>query len=414
VVITYTLSNGTATSAPATVTINVVARPDPSRDPDVVGLINAQIATAERFANAQMMNFNQRLEGLHEDGYGEDHQGIGFASAGSANAYVADGFGDLPGATSYADASRPASPSRSVFDRVLANAEPAARKGDRGTAEPRRALSFWSSGYVNFGTSTDVFPGAGLGFTTAGVSVGADYRFSPRLTAGIGVGYGRDRTRIGINGTESRAETVSLTAYESFRPWRALFVDGLLSFGTLRYDSQRFVTDNADFAFGSRSGAEWFASLSAGYDFRAGRLLVSPYGRIKAVWLTLDGFTEIGDPTGSLVFGRQSVDTYTGVLGARGKYDIPMAFALVSPRFRLEFNHAFQNGGLAALAYADWIGGPTYFVPATATRSNFLTLGLGLDAKFPSAMFVNFDYQTMVDAFDTRSHMFQLKAGKRF
>ena len=29
-------------------------------------------------------------------------------------------------------------------------------------------------------------------------------------------------------------------------------------------------------------------------------------------------------------------------------------------------------------------------------------------------MFLNFDYQTMINAFDTHSHMFQLKAGKKF
>ena len=417
-VITYTLSSSSGTSAPATVTITVVARPDPSRDPEVIGLINAQIGSAERFANAQMMNVNQRLETLHEDGYGDDHQGIGIASNDSRtpNAQVAEAFGDLPGgASSYADASRPGSPSKSVFDGVLGKSEPMPRKAPPlGPAQPRRDLAFWSSGYVNFGSANDVVPGSGFGFTTSGVTVGADYRFSPQLTAGLGLGYGNDRTRIGNNGTESKAQTFNVTAYETYRPWRGFFLDGLLGAGSLRFDSQRFVTGNADFAFGSRNGHEWFGSLSAGYDYRAGHVLLSPYGRVKAIWLSLDAFTEAGDPTGSLTFGAQSVSTYTGVLGLRGKYDIPTQYALVSPRFRVEYNHAFQNGGLAALAYADWIGGPTFFVPATATTSDFATLGLGVDAKFLSGMFVSFDYQTMINAFDTRSHMFQLKAGKRF
>lgn len=402
-------ANNTASDA-----TTVVSRRDPSQDPDVVGLINAQIAAAERFANAQMMNFNQRLETLHENGCGEDRQGIRVASNDrtTANAYVADGFSDLPGASSYADAKRPASPSKRLFDPVL-KAEPTVRKAEPAAARCRD-LSFWSSGYVNFGSANDVIPGSGFDFTTSGVSAGADYRLTPKLTAGLGLGYGRDRTRIGVNGTESRAETYSITAYESYRPWRHLFIDGLLGFGTLKFDSQRFVVDNSDFAFGSRTGAEWFGSLSAGYEYRTRHLLLSPYARLKAVWLTLDAFTETGDPTGSLAFARQSVETYTGVLGLRGKYDIPMDFAVVSPRFRLEYNHAFQNGGIAALGFADWIGGPTYFVPGVATTSDFATVGVGADVRFPNAMFVNFDYQTMINAFDTRSHMFQIKAGGRF
>jgi hypothetical protein len=66
------------------------------------------------------------------------------------------------------------------------------------------------------------------------------------------------------------------------------------------------------------------------------------------------------------------------------------------------------------LDLSDWIGGPTYFLPTQATNSDFATLGLGIDVKIPGDMFVNFDYQTAINAFDTRSHMFQLKAGKKF
>ena len=86
VVVTFTLKTANSTTPPATVTFIVVPRRDPSQDPDVIGLINAQIAAAERFANAQMMNLNQRLESLHEDGYGQDRQGItgGFPKGSAA------------------------------------------------------------------------------------------------------------------------------------------------------------------------------------------------------------------------------------------------------------------------------------------------------------------------------------------
>jgi uncharacterized repeat protein (TIGR01451 family) len=414
VVVTYTLSSAVATSAPATVTITVAPRRDPSKDPEVIGLLNAQVAAAERFANAQMMNFNQRLESLHEDGYGQDQQGIngGSTDPANSNAYVADAFGNLPGTSAYAERTRPGSASTSAFDRMITKAEP--RTDPAGPARARRDFSFWSSGYVNFGNSNNVIPGSGFDFTTSGVSVGADYRFNKFVTAGIGIGYGRDRTTVGLNGTESRAEIYSVSLYESYRPFKGVFIDGILGFGSLQFDSRRFIADSGNFAVGSRSGNEWFGALSAGYEYRAQGLLLSPYGRIKTVKLTLDPFTETGDPTGSLKFSQQNAETIIGVLGLRGKYDMLMSWGVLSPRFRVEYNHAFQTGGLAALNYADWIGGPTYLVPTTASSSDFATLGLGTDVKFPNQMFVNFDYQTMINAFDTRSHMFQLKAGKKF
>ena len=416
-VVTFTLTNATATSPPATVTFIVVPRPDPSKDPEVLGLINAQIAAAERFANAQMSNFNQRMESLHEDGYGSDQQGIsgGTTETRSANAYVTDAFGELPGTMAYADG-RPGSSSKAMFDRLSRSeaARAQARESDAARTGPRRSLSVWSSGYVNFGGSNDVIPGSGFDFTTSGVTVGADYRFGPTLTAGIGIGYGRDRSTIGLNGTESRAETYSLSLYESYRPWKGWFIDGILGVGTLNFNSDRFVTHTGGFAFGNRSGSEWFGSLTAGYEYKNQRLLLSPYVRVKGVWLTLDPFTEFGDPTGSLAFEQQDVSTITGVLGLRGKYDFLFDWGQVSPRFRVEYNHAFSDGGLAALSYADWIGGPTYFVPAYESSSSFAVVGLGTDFKFANEMFVNLDYQTTINAFDTRSHLIQFRGGKRF
>jgi hypothetical protein len=63
-IITYTLSNTFGASSPVVLDVNVAARPDPSADPDVVGLVNAEIQTARRFADAQVGNYDQRLESL--------------------------------------------------------------------------------------------------------------------------------------------------------------------------------------------------------------------------------------------------------------------------------------------------------------------------------------------------------------
>src|SRR5690606_41298228 len=87
----------------------------------------------------------------------------------------------------------------------------AADSGSASQATPVENLfgdpAFWSGGFVSFGTNDD---GAiNLDHTLVGVSAGVDYRFTPPLTAGFGVGYGRDVTEAGSNDTESRAEAFS-------------------------------------------------------------------------------------------------------------------------------------------------------------------------------------------------------------
>ncbi|WP_282361514.1 putative Ig domain-containing protein [Pseudomonas sp. PS01300] len=64
-VVTFSLESTSGASATGTVTFSVQARPDPSKDAEVIGLLNAQSRAADRFASTQMDNFNRRLEQLH-------------------------------------------------------------------------------------------------------------------------------------------------------------------------------------------------------------------------------------------------------------------------------------------------------------------------------------------------------------
>ncbi|MBP5104143.1 beta strand repeat-containing protein [Pseudomonas protegens] len=65
-IVSFSLHNGSGSSASSTVSFTIQERPDPTKDAEVIGLLNAQSRAAERFANTQMDNFNQRLEQLHQ------------------------------------------------------------------------------------------------------------------------------------------------------------------------------------------------------------------------------------------------------------------------------------------------------------------------------------------------------------
>ncbi len=56
---------GAGGNSSGTVTIQIIGRPDPSKDPDVTGLIDAQIAEARVFTRTQISNFQQRMDSLH-------------------------------------------------------------------------------------------------------------------------------------------------------------------------------------------------------------------------------------------------------------------------------------------------------------------------------------------------------------
>src|SRR5690606_12596858 len=153
--LTYKLGSANGASDPATVTIRVIARPDPSKDADVIGLVSAQVETANRMAQMQIRNFQQRLEQLH--GEGECRQ---------------DSIGINVG-----------------LDGAQLNPKMA-------QVCTQRELSLWTAGEINMGKSSSEVntKDKKLDHTSIGVSGGVDYRFSRSFIGGIGFGYGKDTT----------------------------------------------------------------------------------------------------------------------------------------------------------------------------------------------------------------------------
>jgi outer membrane autotransporter protein len=311
-VISYTLSNAIATSSPGIIDIAVAPRADPSTNPDVVGLINAQVAAARRFADAQISNYNQRLESLHGTGHAPSTQGITVAVLGQAP-NVSAGCEDASAPT-LRDACLRANQALSASTLTPGDA----RQDPAATANPSHAgkgasdLAFWSAGVVYFGFNNAGAQRSGFRFTTPGITAGVDYRISDRFSIGAGGGYGHDSTDIGSDSTKSTGDSYSFAVYGSYRPQPAFFVDGLAGFGSLNFNSRRWDTGASAFAVGQRDGRETFASLSAGYERRTDTWLISPYARMSYSQATLDAFNESGAGTDSLTYFGQTVTTVSG------------------------------------------------------------------------------------------------------
>jgi outer membrane autotransporter protein len=371
----YASFSATATSAPAAVSVSVVARADPSQDPNVRALLGAQAQTSRRFARAQIFNFQQRMESLHR--------------------------GAEPGSTS----------SIPRFSPVLAaSAEPAATaQAPRPDAVPH-ALNFshagrisgnsglagtgvWVGGSLNFGTRDAAGNSSGLRFGTEGISAGVDRRLSEHLALGMGVGYARDRTEIGGDGTRSRSSGASIAAYASYQPAPEVFVDGLLGYGTVRHRTDRFVAAASDFARADRSGDQIFGSLAAGYEMRRNGVLLSPYARADYSRTRLKQATESGAGVNALTYFEQRSPSLELGLGLRAESQHATSFGWALPRLRIEYRHDFRDDREARVAYADLFAGPVYSVAPATTRRDALLLGIGSDFLFRDGLTLGVDYQ---------------------
>ncbi|MFV8668357.1 putative Ig domain-containing protein [Ralstonia pseudosolanacearum] len=405
--LTYTLSNAVSTSTPAVVQVSVAPRRDPSTDPDVNGLINAQIQAARRFATTQIANYHQRLEALHGTGRAPSGNGLTVAlpgPRGDAQARCQDVFGIAARDACLRGDSTAGKP---AFARGKRNADLQASRGDAdagpdlpgadATADAGQPdLAFWTAGTLDFGFANTSAQRSGFRFTTGGITAGADYRVSDRLSVGAGFGYGRDSTDIGNAGTKSTGDSYSVALYGSYRPLPTLFVDGVAGFGTLSFDSRRWVSDANDYAMGSRNGHQVFASVSAGYEHRDSVWLFSPYGRLSVSESTLDPFSETSAGLNALTYFQQTVTTVSGTLGLRTEYTQKTRWGTFLPYARVEYQHDFNGQSNAGLAYADLASaGPAYYVMGSPYGRDRMQVGLGTKFRTGPLTF-GLDYSVMV------------------
>lgn len=360
-VATFTLSNAYASSAPATVEIEVAPRSDPSRDAEVLGILNAQAEATRRFANAQIGNFQRRMEGLHGGGTNGSRfdNGLSF----SIDTRCRDGASRNPGS----DCRNP-----DLGD------ERAAVEARPGMDRPGAQYGFWTGGTLQSGNRDSRSGGSGgLDFETSGISLGADYRVRRDFAFGGGIGYGRDDTDVGTHRSRSKGESYSAALYASYHPGERFYLDGLLGYQWLSFDSRRYVTDTGGMVNGSRDGSQWFASVSTGLEYQHEQVRITPYARLDAARATLDGYTESGDAQYVLDYRGQHVDTTTTSLGLRLDWRYSVRWGMLSPQLRLEYQHDFQDASDTMMSYADMAGGPLYHARLRDLDRNRFVFGLG-------------------------------------
>ncbi|PRA78228.1 hypothetical protein CQ054_22515, partial [Ochrobactrum sp. MYb29] len=374
--LSYKLSGKSGASASAIVTIHVIARPDPSKDPEVIGLVSAQVETANRMAQMQIRNFQQRLEQLH--GEGECRQDSIGINVGLDGAQL-----------------NPKMPQVCT----------------------QRELSLWTAGEINMGkSSTEVnTKDKKLDHTSIGVSGGVDYRFSPSFIGGIGFGYGKDTTDIGQNGTQSRATMFSLAAYGSYRPGKNFFLDGVIGYGWLNFQSDRFVTSTGQMASGERKGQQIFGSVTLGYEYRNEAWLLSPYLRGDAAHTKLNSFSETGAGIYNLTYGDQTADLLSATIGLRSEYTIPTSWGTLKPRARVEYSHDFAGSSRVKLGYTDIGGLLPYTIDAKSSAKDNIRIEAGFDANINGGWSAGIDYSTQISTKGGNlSHTFRWKLSKKF
>jgi len=384
-------SNATSVSSGLTITVNT--RPDPSLDPNVRAIVNAQVTAAQRFAETQIDNITQRLERLHDDDDPDPvTMGLGFSDGTVPPA--ASAFQDPAQSNGYIAYNGAQRGINSAFP----PAPPRARKSDV-------PLHIWMSGAVSFGRASQ-FGVIDNKFTTSGLTFGVDTKLMDGFKAGVSFGFGRDETKIGTDGTKTEATNVNVAVYGSYKLMPKTFLDVIAGYGSGSIDSLRFAAAGNVYVQGNRKGHQLFGSLALVREEKWGALKLSPYLRVDMVRIGLDPYTEVGSPIWALSFQQLNTQTLRGVIGLRTGYDIPMSWGTLTLLSRFEYRARFSGAYNQNLSYADLIGGTVYTITDQALSNNQMMMALGLRAT-TDTVGVDVEYQLSAANSRVQSHTFR-------
>ncbi len=412
---TYAAFGNAGTSPAALVTVTIVGRPDPTKDATVSGLVAAQADAARRFAKAQISNFQSRLESLHRVDVGvtpssargpeSDRSTVAarmpskdIANGRAENPYLHASYAAAPAMADASAAGQKSVPFLSDAVSLLTSGSinfasvAGAVVGATNAQNVPSAASLWLAGSANFGTRTATGDRTGLDFTTNGISMGVDRRVGDKLVLGAGLGFARDRTDIGSDGSTSRARAYSGVVYGSYQPTGRTFVDGLIGIGSLDFNTQRYVAPIADIARSDRKGRQIFGSVATGIEYRDNGVLISPYARLDYVSDRLNQVSETGAGQYALTYYRQTTPSIQGALGLRAESVHQTEFGLAVPRLRAEYRHDFQGERRTSIGYADSVGG-RFGISTGPVSRNTLVLGVGSEFIYRGGWTLGVDYQ---------------------
>ncbi|MFA5193653.1 MAG: autotransporter domain-containing protein, partial [Verrucomicrobiia bacterium] len=235
----------------------------------------------------------------------------------------------------------------------------------------------------------------GYHVTTAGLTVGADYRVMDnttypfdQLVVGGSMGYANSSSdlagdgRITVNGAQANAYAVW------FR--EGLHVEGMVGGGCNVYDTRREALGGT--ASGNTDGWMLSGLLGTGYDWKQGPWRFGPEAFVQYTRLSMDSFDESGS-LAPLHIESQSMDSLHTQIGAHCVYLMKVDTIELAPEVRLGWRHEYMNPDMSLDSRFANGAGSVFTTQGPVLGSDSAVVGAGLSVQWTRELgtYVNFD-----------------------
>lgn len=218
----------------------------------------------------------------------------------------------------------------------------------------------------------------GFRYNLHGGTIGADFNFNPNLRAGAAFSY--TNPNVALNGG---AGNIHLNSYQAggfvSLTYPNLFADFVATYGRHTYDIDR--PGVIDTIRGHTNGDTLTLGAKSAYLFDAGIVRVGPLGGLLYSNVSVDPYTETGDPIITQQVTRQRLEGLTGSAGVQLRIPFVTAAGLASSFVNLTAEHDFLGGARTLLsAETVALALPIYTVVPGASNRTYAKLEGGLSA----------------------------------
>ena len=233
-------------------------------------------------------------------------------------------------------------------------------------------VGFFATGSGEFTDIGSTKNARGYNLSSAGFTMGMDYRVNENFAIGVNLGYSRTNADI-AGGGKINTDGLKLGLYATyFRD--GFYVDGALQGGYNTYDTRRAALRGS--ATGSTDGTDFNAHLALGYDYRRGGLTVGPMASVQYTRVGFDSFNENGSAA-PLTYASQSTDSLRTALGAKASYEIHAGSVIIKPEVRAAWQHEFGDSAYGIQSRIS-NGGAGFNVQGAEIGAESLLLGAGV------------------------------------
>ncbi|MES2048323.1 MAG: autotransporter domain-containing protein [Pseudomonadota bacterium] len=319
------------TSSPATITVTVLGRPDPSQDTGVVAMQAAAAATVRHFERTQLDNFNGRLT-------------------------------------------------------ELASKAPSKASANKQCGE----VAMWAAGLNGLGS----YKGPnGFDYNNSGTSIGGDRCFGSGSTvAGFGIGYGREHSKLNADGSVMRATAATGAAYGSLQLIPSIHFSWVAGLNQIDSNFDRYIAINKSFGHGKWSGKQYLSSGSISHDFKFDQFYFVPFFKLDLSRLRLDPYAETGGGAFGLRYQAQTMSSQRTTVGFNGEYTMDTSFGELTPRIRVEYQRDSARRNPLQVSYADGADDLTYIIPADELDRHALLGSMGAELVLKNGVIVILNY----------------------